>query len=95
MPWVEVTGDAGDEAALATATSELERRYGVRLLLGHEIGRVRHAITTRRIAAHVHAAEVAVERATEVAEGRATRWVTREDLPRLPLSSLVTKVLAL
>jgi len=90
LPWVE--GGARGAAA------RLARRYGVRFVLGAKLGAVRHAITTRRIVATVRRGALAGADATEVCEGRegrAARWATRDEIRSLPVSSLVTKALAL
>ncbi len=86
LPWVE--SDEGDAAAA------LGSRYGGRFELGAELGRVRHAITTRRIVACVRRGNV-VTRDDEVAEGREAAWVSRADVKALPMSSLVRKALTL
>ncbi|HEV8238468.1 MAG TPA: A/G-specific adenine glycosylase [Thermoanaerobaculia bacterium] len=85
LPWVE-SGDG--DAARAFAV-----RYGGRFTLGDELGRVRHAITTRRIVASVRRAHFGAGDA--VAEGREAAWVSRADMPTFPMSSLVRKALAL
>ena len=93
LPWVE--SSAGDAAAA------LGSRYGGRFALGAELGRVRHAITTRRIVASVRRGIVA-RRDDELAEvperipmGREAAWVHRAEVATLPTSSLVRKALAL
>jgi len=88
LPWVE--GDDGDRSA----TSALAARYGGRFALGDELGRVRHAITTRRIMASVRRATF-ITRDDEVREGREAAWVARAEVATLPTSSLVRKALAL
>ncbi|HET9767503.1 MAG TPA: A/G-specific adenine glycosylase [Thermoanaerobaculia bacterium] len=89
LPWVQDgNGDGGD------AASALGARYGGRFTLGAEVGRVRHAITTRRIVASVRRAGFSA-RDDEVREGREAAWVRRAEVATLPTSSLVRKALAL
>jgi A/G-specific adenine glycosylase len=87
LPWVQ--DGNGDDAARA-----LGARYGGRFTLGAEVGRVRHAITTRRIVASVRRAGFSA-RDDEVREGREAAWVDRAEVRALPTSSLVRKALAL
>jgi len=85
LPWAEANNGAAEDA-LAT-------RYGGSFALGNELGRVRHAITTRRLVATVRRGDfIAGE---SVAEGREAAWVARADVASLPTSSLVRKALAL
>jgi A/G-specific adenine glycosylase len=60
--------------------------YGIALEIGEEIARVKHSIMNRRILVHAFDAEVA-ETAGDA------RWVRREEIGKLPMSSLVRKVL--
>ena len=97
LPWVELAGSgethsgAGD-AALAAA---LAARYGVELALGEPLGRVRHAITFRRLTVEVRrAALVGVGEIAESGDGAAA-WLAAAELATLPVSSLVSKALAL
>ncbi len=83
LPWVEA--GVGDPAGA------LARRYGGSFELGAEHGRVRHAITTRRLAVTVRASRFL---AGGVGEGREAAWVRREEVGALPVSSLVHKALA-
>ena len=107
LPWIETTaGEA--EAAVAGAADSLGERYGGQFVLGEELGRVRHAITTRRLTATVCRARCDGEGAIPgcavpgcavpeggVAEGREARWVERSEIATLATSSLVAKALAL
>ena len=88
LPWIE--DGAGDDEHAATA---LAARYGGRFALGAELGRVRHAITTRRIVASVRRGDFTA--GDTVAEGREAAWVVRGDVATLPTSSLVRKALTL
>ena len=85
LPWTEASD--GDAAGALAA------RYGGRFTLGDELGRVRHAITTRRIVASVRRGDFTAGDA--VAEGREASWVARAAVATLPTSSLVRKALAL
>jgi len=84
LPWVE--GGARGAAA------RLGRRYGGEFRLGRVVGRVRHAITTRRILATAREGSYAGD---GIAEGREARWMRRDEVASQPTSSLVGKVLAL
>jgi A/G-specific adenine glycosylase len=94
LPWVEVgegddpdgrDGVAGPEAGLA-------RRYGGRWSLGPAVARVRHGITFRDLEVDVHRGRL--DWGGEVREGIEAGWFDRAGRERLPLSSLVGKVLA-
>lgn len=85
LPWVE----RGREAAARS----LRRKYGGRWRLQELHGTVRHSITYRRL-------EVEVRRAAwhggdEVDEGPEAGWFDAAGLAAVPISSLVTKALAL
>lgn len=84
LPWVESDG--------AEEPRRLAARYGGSFALGETLGRVRHAITTRRLVATVRRASFAE---AGVAEGREAAWVGPRKLATLPVSSLVRKALAL
>jgi len=84
LPWVE--GDDADVAA-----EKLAARYGGRFTLDGELGRVRHAITTRAIVASVRRATFSAD---DVAEGREAAWVRRDEMAKLPMSSLVRKAIS-
>ncbi|HTQ78805.1 MAG TPA: A/G-specific adenine glycosylase [Thermoanaerobaculia bacterium] len=87
LPWVEAeaAGSGLPEAGLA-------ERYGGRWQLGPRVAQVRHGITYRDIEVDVHRAEVASTGMVE--EGMEAGWFDAEGRGRLPLSSLVGKVLA-
>ena len=85
LPWAE--------AKNGNAESALAARYGSRFALGGELGRVRHAITTRRIVATVRRGELLG--GDGVAEGREAAWFACAEVATLPTSSLVRKALAL
>jgi A/G-specific adenine glycosylase len=84
LPWIE--GEA------ASAGAALAARYGATVRLGALLGTVRHAITTRRIVARVHAARLVV--GASFGEGVTARWASAMDLAGMPMSSLVRKALA-
>jgi A/G-specific adenine glycosylase len=90
LPWVRELADAADAAALEEA---LAARYGARFALGGELGRVRHAITFRRLSVAVYGASLV----GGLAEGsdRQAAWFDPGQWAALPLSSLVRKALAL
>jgi A/G-specific adenine glycosylase len=95
LPWVELAADgpaAPGSSAEAGPEEGLARRYGGRWSLGPAVARVRHGITYRDIEAAVHRGRV--EAGGEVREGVEAGWFGREERARLPLSSLVGKVLA-
>jgi adenine-specific DNA glycosylase len=62
---------------------------GPRVRLGAPIGSVRHTVTYRRIEVEIVTAAVLSE-----PHGGRYRWVDRKALARLPVSSLVGKILA-
>ena len=94
LPWVGGPVDGHRETAeTAPAEEELAGRYGGRWRLGARLGRVGHGITYRDIEVEVHRG--AVEWGGSVAEGPEAGWFDAEERQRLPLSSLVEKVLAL
>ena len=94
LPWVELaeSAEAPADAALAAA---LAARYGVELALGEALGRVRHAITFRRLSVEVRRAVLLG--GGEIAESGAgaAAWLAAAELAKLPVSSLVRKALAL
>lgn len=86
VPWApRGASDAETEGSLAG-------RYGGTWILGRVAGTVRHAITDRRFEVRVRQGERTGEQGVE--EGVEARWVTRTGIDDLPISSLVTKVLA-
>ncbi|HZF13458.1 MAG TPA: A/G-specific adenine glycosylase [Thermoanaerobaculia bacterium] len=88
LPWVEgtETGEEDDPAA------RLGARYGGRWRLGPRAAQVRHGITYRDIEVAVHRGEMTPGGTVE--EGLEAGWFDAEGRVRLPLSSLVGKVLA-
>ena len=98
LPWVEWPGverhaDGGD-GALAAA---LAARYGVELALAETLGRVRHAITFRRLDVEVRRAALLATGTCAERPGAAPEaaWLAADELAALPASSLVRKALAL
>ncbi len=91
VPWVETAG-SGPPTDRRAAAALLAARYGGRWRVSAEVGRVRHAITFRALEVAVHRAEVAAS--AEVAEGVEAGWFDAAGRRKLPLSSLVGKVLA-
>ena len=85
LPWIEEGEDAG---------RRLAARYGVGFAVGERVGTVRHAITTRRLRATLHRAQVETK-SEAVTEGTEAGWFAAGELGALPLSSLVHKALAL
>jgi adenine-specific DNA glycosylase len=85
LPWVERDGDS--------AVAALGRKYGGRWRLLDSYGIVRHSITFRRLEVEVHAADWVEPR--EVASAPEIGWLDAEELTRRPVSSWVTKALAL
>ncbi len=83
FPWVA-------EGAEASSTL-LAQRYGGSWAIVSTHGRVKHAITFRSLEVQVVRAQLVSE--DEVCEGVEARWVAPADLPRVPHSSLVTKIL--
>ncbi|MGH9381761.1 MAG: A/G-specific adenine glycosylase [Thermoanaerobaculia bacterium] len=85
LPWVETRGDS---AAIA-----LERKYGGRWRLAEPHGAVRHSITHRRLEVEVRTASW--RGGDDVAEAPEAAWFDAQGLTGVPISSLVTKALAL
>jgi A/G-specific adenine glycosylase len=94
LPWVE----ANSEDPRADPVAGLAERYGGHWRLGPRAAQVRHGITYRDIAVDVHRAEVRssgiVREGREGREGMEAGWFDAPGRGRLPLSSLVGKVLA-
>jgi A/G-specific adenine glycosylase len=92
LPWVDSPPAAGAGAGAAAAA--LGARYGGRWRLGATLGRARHGITFRDL--ELTAVTARLEDGDALAEGGPeAAWHTRGELVRLPLSSMVGKVLAL
>ncbi len=88
LPWV----DLQDKPNRRAVELGLAARYGGAWRLGASEKAVRHAITHRSIRAAVHSASLLDTGA--VAEGVEAGWFSAEERMRLPVSSLVGKVLA-
>lgn len=74
------------------AVREARESYGIRVLAGEELACIRHRIMNRRIT--LHAFEGELEEPPGGDRARERRWVSRVELPSLPFSSMVLKVLA-
>jgi adenine-specific DNA glycosylase len=92
LPWVEAASAPGPGEIEPDLAAGLAERYGGRWRLGPLAARVRHGITYRDIEVDVHRAEV--QSTGIVQEGIEAGWFDSEGRTRLPLSSLVGKVLA-
>jgi len=98
LPWVEVDPAPGGPSADPRSDSRsdpeigLAERYGGRWHLDPLAAQVRHGITYRDIKVDVHRGEV--QSGGTLEEGIAAGWFDAEGRGRLPLSSLVGKVLA-
>ena len=90
LPWFELA--PGDDPA-AAGPPALTRRYGGRWRLGPRLATVRHGITHRAFTVEAHDARVD-SASDEVAEAPEAGWFDAVARAELPLSSLVTKVLA-
>jgi A/G-specific adenine glycosylase len=82
---------AGEEPREA-AVREARDRYGVRVVPGEELARIRHSIMNRRITLHAFDAELSAP--PDRTHPGERRWVSPEELSSLPFSSMVLKVLA-
>ena len=85
LPWFDPIENSPPEA-------NLKARYGGQWLLGDQLGRVRHAITSRLFDVEIVQGEVLV--ISEVAESIEAGWFAGEQIETLAVSSLVRKVLA-
>ena len=98
LPWVEVDPAPGDPSAASRSDSRfdseigLAERYGGRWHLEPLAAQVRHGITYRDIEVDVHRGEV--QSGGTLQEGVEAGWFDAAGRGRLPLSSLVGKVLA-
>jgi A/G-specific adenine glycosylase len=70
---------------------EASEKYGIAVVPGNELARVKHSILNQRITLHVFSSELAGEGPLD---RRERRWVSREEISRLPVSSMVHKILA-
>jgi A/G-specific adenine glycosylase len=80
----------GGEAPRDAVAREARERYGVELEPGEELGRVKHSILNERITVHVFSSKLERFLASRL---RPRRWVDREEISRLPLSSMIRKIL--
>jgi A/G-specific adenine glycosylase len=81
---------AGEEPREALAR-EARERYGIEVKPEHELARVKHSIMNRRITLHAFSSRLA--RALAPRRETEHRWVRREEVSRLPTSSLIRKIL--
>jgi A/G-specific adenine glycosylase len=81
-------GEGPREAAVREALES----YGIRVVPGEEVARVKHSIMNRRITLRAFAGELAEPPRRDFAGER--RWVEPGDLSSIPCSSMVLKVLA-
>jgi A/G-specific adenine glycosylase len=88
LPW----SLAGEDAEVC---ERLRERYGIAIAVGATLGAVKHSITVRRLEVVVRRGALEAGEVAEGVGGREVRWASGEDLRGLPLSSLVSKVLAL
>jgi adenine-specific DNA glycosylase len=88
VPLGECRQGEGPREALAR---EARGTYGIVLEVGEEVARVQHSIMNRRITLHAFEAELA-ERPTTALEDE-YRWVGRDGISELAMSSMVRKVL--
>lgn len=88
LPTVEVGPDEDPAPALR---ARIHAHTGLRVRIGAERTRVRHGILDRRITLAAHGAELRGE--PEAASGPGWAFVAPEDVGRLGVSSMVTKVL--
>jgi A/G-specific adenine glycosylase len=81
---------AGEEPREALVR-EARERYGIEVEPEDELARVKHSIMNRRITLHAFSCRLA----GALAGRRETehRWVSREEVSRLPTSSLIRKIL--
>ncbi len=70
---------------------EAKETYGIALEVGEELLRVKHSIMNRRIT--LHAFEAALERRPKGGLETDYRWVRRDRVSELPISSMFRKVL--
>jgi A/G-specific adenine glycosylase len=70
---------------------EAKETYGIALDVGNELARVKHSIMNRRITLHAFEAELGGDRAERIE--RHFRWVDRSHIFKLPVSSMVRKVI--
>jgi A/G-specific adenine glycosylase len=83
---------ASGESPREAVAREASETYGIVLDVGAELARVKHSIMNRRIT--LHAFEAVLGGRSKPAVESDYRWVRRERVPELPVSSMVRKVLA-
>jgi A/G-specific adenine glycosylase len=90
LPLGECRQGEGPREALAR---EASGTYGIVLEVGEEVARVKHSIMNRRITLHAFEAELATSptEPTAALEGE-YRWVGRDGISELAMSSMVRKV---
>ncbi len=88
LPLGECRTGEGPRDALAR---EARGTYGISLEVGDEVARVRHSIMNRRITLHAFEAELAAS--PTAAPEAEYRWVGRDGISELAMSSMVRKVL--
>ncbi len=88
LPLGECRIGEGPREALAR---EARGTYGIALEVGEEVARVKHSIMNRRITLHAFEAELAAS--PEPALEGEYRWVDRQGVSELAMSSMVRKVL--
>jgi A/G-specific adenine glycosylase len=96
VPWPQSGPADGRENGSAEAgqAAALARRYGGRWRLGGALATARHAITFRDLELVAHRAAVEPEPGAAAPVAAQAGWHRRPALARLPLSSMVGKVLA-
>jgi len=93
LPWLELDPAGGLRGAKGEAPEEaLAHRYGGAWIVGEHLATVRHSITHRAIQVEVH--ECGIRGTGVLAEGPEAGFYGAEKRQKLPLSSLVGKVLA-
>lgn len=82
------------EAPREAVAREARGTYGIALEVGEEVARVKHSIMSRRITLHAFEAELITSPTgpTAALEGE-YRWVSRDGVSELAMSSMVRKVL--
>jgi A/G-specific adenine glycosylase len=88
FPMAECRSNEEPREALAREGREL---FGIRLKPGEHLARVRHSIMNRRITLDAFATRI--EGPLPRGREREHRWVGREEVARLPTSSLIRKIL--
>jgi A/G-specific adenine glycosylase len=90
--WELPLGECGrGESPQEALVREARETYGICLDVGAELARVKHSIMNRRITLHAFGA--ALEARPKEGVETDFRWVRRDRVPELPISSMVRKVL--